>query len=275
MNQVKRILSLGAGVQSSTIFLMSCYGEMEKVAHAIFADTGWEPKAVYRWLDFLREEGKRHGIEIHTVQQGNIRDDALISQVRGKKSTGHRWASMPYFTLAPDGSRGMIRRQCTYEYKIRPIQKTARLLAGYRPRQRIPTGEIEIWKGISMDEIKRASMSSVSWIEFYYPLIELKMTRRDCLRWFTQRNLPRPPRSSCIGCPFHHNDEWRAMRDQRPEEFQEAIEFDRAIRKCGGIRGDMFLHAERIPLDEVDLSNDEDKGQGNLFLEECQGVCGV
>ena len=44
---MKRFLSLGAGVQSSTLALMIANGELEPVDSAIFADTGWEPRKVY------------------------------------------------------------------------------------------------------------------------------------------------------------------------------------------------------------------------------------
>ena len=42
-----RVLSLGAGVQSSTVALMIEYGELPMVDCAIFADTQNEPKYVY------------------------------------------------------------------------------------------------------------------------------------------------------------------------------------------------------------------------------------
>lgn len=45
------VLSLGAGVQSSTLAFLAAHGVVEPMpALAIFADTGWEPKAVYEWL---------------------------------------------------------------------------------------------------------------------------------------------------------------------------------------------------------------------------------
>ncbi len=48
-----RVLSLGAGVQSTTLALMIEKGEIPMVDAAIFADTGAEPKAVYDHLDWL------------------------------------------------------------------------------------------------------------------------------------------------------------------------------------------------------------------------------
>jgi hypothetical protein len=272
-----KILSLGAGVQSSTIFLMSCYGEIERIDHAVFADTGWESESTYRWIGFLDQESKKYGIPIHVVRNGDIRQDALISQVRGVKTETSRWASMPYFTSdRKTGKKGMIRRQCTNEYKIIPIEKKARELAGYKKYQRIPVGEVEIWKGISTDERSRANMSRVRWIQFYYPLLEMEMSRKDCRNWFSSKGLPQPPRSSCLGCPFHDDSEWKCIKES-PEEWADVVAFDKAIRKCGGMRGDVFLHAKRIPLDEVDFTTAEDMGQLNLlsWRDECAGVCGV
>ncbi len=43
----------------------------------------------------------------------------------------------------------MIRRQCTGEYKIKPIERLQRKLAGYEPKQRIPAGTIETWRQFS------------------------------------------------------------------------------------------------------------------------------
>lgn len=53
---MKRILSLGAGVQSSTLALMAAHGEIERPDCAIFADTQAEPESVYRWLDWLETQ---------------------------------------------------------------------------------------------------------------------------------------------------------------------------------------------------------------------------
>lgn len=276
MDNALKILSLGAGVQSSTIFMMACYDEIERFDYAIFADTGWEPGPVYEWLRFLRKQALKYGLPIHIVSQGNLRNDALVShQVRGLKKDGVRWASMPLFIKGPNGERGMIRRQCSYEYKIRPIERKQRELAGYKPRKRMPPGTIESWVGISTDEANRAKVSDKKWLSFYYPLIEMRMSRSHCTAWFKKRGLEEPPRSACIGCPFRRNKEWRWLKDNSPADFEDAVYVDKSIRKCGGMRGDVFLHEYRIPLDEVDLRTGEEKGQRSLFSDECMGVCGV
>jgi len=179
---------------------------------------------------------------------------------------------MPHFTLGVNGERGMIKRQCTSNYKLNPIRKAVRKLAGYEPRQRIPHGTVEQWIGISADEWKRSRASGEMWRVNRYPLIEIGMTRAGCLEWIREHGYPEPPRSACIGCPYHRDEEWRWLRDNEPESFEDACQFDEAIRNCGGMRGQVFLHAQRIPLREVDLRTDADFGQTN-FLDTLCPTC--
>ena len=69
-----RILSLGAGVQSSTLALMIEKGEIPMVDAAIFADTMGEPKAVYDWLNWLE---KQLSYPVYKVSFGNLKEDSL------------------------------------------------------------------------------------------------------------------------------------------------------------------------------------------------------
>ncbi|GAB2796516.1 hypothetical protein GCM10027199_85140 [Amycolatopsis magusensis] len=117
-----RYLSLGAGVQSLTVFLLACEGQIPRFDAALFADTGWEPKQVYTQLDTARRIGAQAGIPVLTVSSGNIRHDALNPDAR--------FVTMPLFAKNPDGSRGMARRQCTGEYKIKPLKRAIRDILG-------------------------------------------------------------------------------------------------------------------------------------------------
>lgn len=111
-----------------------------------------------------------------------------------------------------------------------------------------------------------------------YPLLELGLTRADCLHWMAEQGYPVPPRSACIGCPFHSDEEWRDMRDHRPEEWADACSFDARIRNAGGMRGETFLHRSCVPLAEVDLRTPEERGQLSFIEDwdhECEGMCGL
>lgn len=246
-----RILSLGAGVQSTTLLRMIIHGELPPVDHAIFSDTGWEPRAVYRHLETLKTECEQAGIPLHLVSNGNIRDDALDPNKRA--------ASMPVFLRKPDGSKAILRRQCTGEYKIKPLMNKQRELAGLKPGQRCPEHRITTIIGISWDEAQRMKDPAFSWIRHDYPLIDARIKREDCIRWNTEHGYPPPPRSSCIGCPFHNNAEWRAIRDD-PEAWADAVDFDKQIR-TGKMAEALapstgYLHKEAIPLDEVDIRSE-------------------
>jgi hypothetical protein len=261
------VLSLGAGVQSTALLILSARGVLPRLDAAIFADTGWEPAGVYAHLDRLeREIARPAGIPILRVSVGNIRDDAL--------DPGHRFASMPLYVANPDGSEGRARRQCTAEYKLRPIAEQVRRLLGAKPKRNGRPGRVrnrrwvEQWIGISADEAHRAlSVKSTRYARARFPLLEPSiargLSRADCQAVNTAAGFPAVPKSACIGCPFHGNAQWRAMRDHRPAEWADAVAFDAAIRAGSAranasgrpLRGAMFLHRSCRPLDTAPIDH--------------------
>lgn len=274
---VLSVLNLGAGVQSSTVLLMACRGELPRPDVAIFADTQWEPQAVYDWLSWLESEAAVARIPVQRVTAGNIRDD-VIGAV-GSKEVG-RVGQPPLYVrgkLDVGKEEGRLWRKCSREYKIDPIRQWIRYFFGLKKGQVFPSGSyVEQWYGISLDEVQRMRTPRDPWAINYYPLIERQLRRSDCLAWMERNGYPRPPRSACIGCPFHSDAEWRRLRDDAPEEWEDAVEFDEAIRNgLPGVKGEAYLHRSTVPLDEVDLTTPEDHGQARLWDEECEGVCGV
>jgi hypothetical protein len=267
-----RVLSLGAGVQSTTLLLMMLEGEIEMADHVIFADTGWEPKPVYEHLEYLKQLIDEAGIPFHMVTAGNIRADAL--------SENSRFASMPLHTMSPEGKKGLVRRQCTNEYKIQPLLKKQRELAGLKKGQRCKDHLITTIIGISWDESQRMRDAAFSWIKNEYPLVDRRITRQDCIDWCESKGYKRPPRSACIGCPFKSDDQWRLLRDEMPEAWADAVEFDNDIRVLLTKKGSRFtsvpyLHSSCTPLDQADLRTNDEKGVMSLFDMECEGMCGL
>ncbi len=248
-NATLRVLSLGAGVQSTLLALLAARGEIGPMPDAaIFADTQWEPNSVYEHLDWFAAE---LAFPIHRVTAGNLREDVLQS----KNSAGQRFASMPLYT----SSGGMGRRQCTKEYKIQPILKEIRRLIGVARGKPVPRGVIvEQWIGISTDEIQRLNEARQKWLKNRWPLIELGWSRHDCQRWFGREYPGRPlAKSACIGCPSHDDKTWRAMKENDPEAWAADVAFDDAIREGGtlyGRRDHQYLHRSRMPLPEADFS---------------------
>ncbi|WP_172381143.1 hypothetical protein [Streptomyces sp. MNP-20] len=236
---------------------LSARGVLPRVDYAIFADTGWEPRAVYDHLHRLeRDIASPAGIPILRVSAGNIRNDAL--------DPDHRFASMPLHILNQDGRPGMTRRQCTGEYKIKPIKKAVRDLLGYPYPARIPREVfVEQWVGISTDEFHRAKDSGVKYMRNRHPLIDMGWSRADCERYLASLGLADTPKSSCLGCPFHGNAQWRHIRDTSPEEWADVVDFDAAIRQGNAranatgnrLLGQAFLHRSRVPLDQAPIDH--------------------
>ena len=287
---MKQVLSFGAGVQSTALLLMSCKGLLPKLDCAIFADVGNEPKKVYEHLEWCKVEGEKHGIPVVTVKwtEGGLRND-VASALSDKD--GGRIAGLPFFTATVEGEvDGMSRRQCTADYKIKPINKYLRTeILGLKPRQRA-SKEVVIkqWMGISFDESTRAKPARERWKEHVFPFLDWGMDSPNGKTWrryqiinWLEENYPEivVPRSACIICPFHSNEEWRNVK-KNPKEWEDACQFDEAIRKDqrtkkGSLTSFLYVHRSGKPLREVDLRTDEDKGQGSLWDNECDGMCGL
>ena len=262
------ILSLGAGVQSSTMALMAAEGELTPMPDcAIFADTGAEPKHVYDFLDYVESLVP---FPVHRVMEG----EGLELSVLGA-TDGGRCATPPFFTLRADGERGILQRQCTTDYKIKPIQKKVRELMGLRKGQRGPKETaVQMWIGISMDESVRMKPNQTKWIENIWPLIDIEMYRYDCINWMREHGYREPSKSACYFCPYHDNATWQSMKENDTDSWFRALVMDSAIRSgLSGVDSDVYLHRSMQPLTECDF--DPARDQFDMFDHECEGMCGV
>ena len=270
-----RVLSLGAGVQSTVLALMAERGEfgLPKPDIAIFADTQWEPKAVYDHLKWLETQVS---FEIRTVTAGNIKENLR----QGTMPDNSKFIGVPIYLAKEDGGHGLMRRQCTTQYKLKPIHKELRQIMGLRPRQLIPKhSRIEMWVGISVDEVSRVKPSQEHWIDKRFPLVDLGLSRAQLYKWF-QDNYPgrHLPKSACIGCPYHSDAIWKDMKKNDPDAFMEAVEVDIDLRANPNITAltpaaQGFLHVSRRPLALVDFSATQ--GYQEQMNEECEGLCGI
>lgn len=285
-NRTYRALSLGAGVQSSVLALLLSKEDealleegYPKPDCAIFADTGWEPSYVYEHLDWLESQ---LSFPLFRVQSGNIRENVR----RAVTVSGHSFVDIPFYTKNPDGTKGVLWRQCTNHYKIQPIHRRIRLLAGGIPKKPFPADvDVEMWLGISTDEIARMKPSREWWIKHRWPLIDIGFSRNDCLKWFNKEYPGRLlPRSACVICPYHSNQSWLDMKHNDPDSYAAAVEFDQWLRKSTRnpirkiVEGIPYVHSSRRPLTSVIATMERSGVQETTldrFTEECEGLCGV
>jgi hypothetical protein len=276
-----RVLSLGAGVQSSTMYCMAALGEITPMPDvAIFADVGAEPPWVYEHLKWLRDR-YGHIIPIEVVSTGNLADDWFSGALSKLPDGGTIMpAAIPFHTRNADGSKGMLQRQCTKRYKLEPIYKKVRDLLGLKKGERVKDRyQVEMWVGISLDEVQRMKPAPESWVTKRYPLImDVEMRRGDCLRWMEAHRFPLPNRSACWMCPFRSDSEWLDLK-AHPEIWEKVVAYDAKLRtqKPYGRAGERltskpYLHATLVPIGEVVFKHEN---QPDLFGNECEGMCGV
>jgi hypothetical protein len=265
------VISLGAGVQSSTMALMAARGEiMPMPTAAIFADTQSEPKAVYKWLDWLEAQ-----LPFPVIRGTN---GSLFNEI-GKQRVRGQWRKqpLPLFIKTKSGKAALLNRSCTQDYKIKVIHREVRKLLGIY-RRRSPVSPVVIqWIGISTDEATRAKDSRNAWQSNRYPLLENGISRRDCLAWMDNMGYPQPPKSSCVFCPFHSNAQWAEVQADA-NAWAAACEIDERVGDLFQDRGgELFLHRSLVPLRGLRFAMDTDyvPRDPDLFENECEGVCGV
>lgn len=252
---IYEVLSLGGGVQSSCLWLMNIMGLIQPRAEfAVFSDTMRERQGTYEYLDFLDEVSIKAGFPpIMRITEGDIIEMTL----NAKKGA----VDVPFFTDSNKGNeRGQLNRQCTQRFKIATVSREVRKIFGMKNRKQ--------WIGFSMDEITRRNDNRYpQYITPRYPLLEMRMTREDCKEWLAENGFPEPVKSSCTICPFRSDPEWFEMAENNPEEFQEAVQFDKDSRELVPPPKDtgrqltllptpapkfhVYLHPSKTPLEKV------------------------
>lgn len=259
-------------------------GILPRLDAAIFADTGKEKKGTLEYLDWLLQwADENKGIPLVLIQKKNLYTDLLNSE----NSRGKRFSPIPAFTRNTDGSIGMLLRQCTGEYKIEQVDKAIKELMGIEKGHRVKQ-DVQIWKGISLDEIERMTVPFQKWKTHVYPFCgysvagkgnaekletAYRMTRIDIINAYKKYGFPVPPKSSCVFCPYQSDRSWYDMKVNEPDDFAAAVAVDEAIRNSTnkGIQSPAFLHDSCKPLKNIDFSNQAN----DLWKGECSGTCHI
>lgn len=270
-----KALSFGAGVQSTAILHLIIEGKLDRPDLVVFSDTGWEPSAVYAHLEEIRKLLEQHSIPFYAVR---LHEEGILSSFLPNKGSG---GTPPLTGWRPKENgkleKFMLTRQCTLNYKIVPIKRLYRDL-------RDPDQQVEQWLGISTDEVRRVKDSRVAYIKNKYPLIELGLSRADCLSYLASIGASKPPKSACVGCPYRSDASWSLLKTQNPDEFEFACRVDDSLRadtspwktRSKMLYKELYLHSSGRPLRELDFTFtpvDEDQ---SMFVPgfDCDGLCG-
>lgn len=252
-----RVIAWGRGVPSTTMAVMSALGDLEVVDAVLHCDAGWEHYGTYDVGDYFSGWLTRRGVHVEVLATGDIRREGCDEHVH-----------MPLWTE----TGGPLQWQCTRHFKVAPQRRRMRELLGYDPSRAPapPAGSIEQWIGYTFEERHRMRPSRRQYVVSRWPLIERRMTRRDCIDYLRAHGLRIPPPSSCVGCPFKSAERWRLTC---AGDMDEAIAFDEGIRGNplmgkGGLMADrLYVYKPQgglpVALAEADfdLGRDGDGGQ--------------
>lgn len=273
--------SFGGGVQSTALLLMLKHeperlrGVAQLPDKAYFADTGAEVSATHEHLAQLRDAGlfDPNGLEV-------VSNGSLLSDTHSQRNIDPR-TFVPLFTPGINGRTGMLKRKCTREFKVVPIQKAIRRDLGMSPGQRSEPRSVGLWLGISCDESSRQAENPAKWIKNLYPLVELGVDRAWCYEYCRSYGWS-PPKSRCFMCPF--TSDWISVARNTPQDFERAVKFDEQIRAPNatgtGLEQPAYVHRSLKPLAlAVENQGDLFEGYGEDWRwgmnNECLGYCGT
>jgi hypothetical protein len=283
-------LNLGAGVQSTALYLMSIDGDEPEVPSfdaAVFADTQEEPDSVYEHLEWLERQGGPPIVRTTAGKLGDALDKGTDANGNSRTGGGH-YVSIPAYTLNPQtNKKGILRRQCTADFKVKPVEQWIRSHLGVQKGRPVPRDvTVHQYMGLSFDEpkrvirVKQRFMARPKNWQVHFPLWDMQYERSDCKSYLRGRVPYEVPRSACVFCPFKTDDEWRHLRDNDEAGWKRAVEIDEVCRRGTGLDSHRYLHRSCVQLKDADIRPQSEKdGQQTFshlrgFQDECEGYCG-
>jgi hypothetical protein len=227
--------SCGGGIDSTAIAALIVNGVLPKPELAYMTDCGWETEDTWRYMyEQTIPRLKAVGVTLEVIKTA---DDGVDTS---KLVDGKGFVLIPAYARK-DGKDIRYHTSCNNGWKVRIAQHWLRSRGVER---------CENWIGIAIDEKDRQHISPHKWIVNRYPLIELKMTREECLFYIGSSGWPRPTRTNCIICPQQNDRQWMHLKYKQPNDWLRAVE---AERKLHLTRPDVFFHRSMVPLDIVEL----------------------
>jgi hypothetical protein len=266
-----KILSCGAGMQSTALALMSCENKSKGNIHPlvpiydaiIFCDLGKEPPWVYDQVKFIMNACDAVGIPFYILDT-HLYDDYVDNF--GK----NRVVSIPFWTVDEDGKKGKMMRNCTLDYKINAIQKFVKHeLLGYKKYERIKPHDIkahEMHIGFSVEEKSRCSENPHKMFVNKFPLIELQHERKHNFAYIKDVWGLETKASACNICPFHRNYFFKHLKENHPKEYQEVIKLDHILEERQPdtkIRSKLYISRSRKRIKDL---TDEECNDVETFL---------
>lgn len=240
-----KILSCGAGMQSTALALMSCANklilegkdkenrftyipEIPVYDVVLFCNLGLEPTWVINQVHFIEEACKLADISFYIIESP-LYDDYMNNF--GKK----RVVSIPFWSVDGNEKKGKMMRNCTLDYKIALMQNFVRWnLLGYKKGQRTRPEDLkahEMHLGFSAEEKHRCKKNPHKMFENKFPLVEMGLTRADNYAYIKDVWGLDTKASACCFCPFHTNYFFSYIKENDTKNYKKTVAFDQMLEE--------------------------------------------
>jgi hypothetical protein len=225
------VWSCGGGVQSTVMAALIIQGRIPKPDLSLMTDCGYEQEQTMSYVhNVLIPELKKAGVELNIIKTTDYSNNDITDK-RG-------FITIPLYK-DDNGKAVKYPTRCNSSFKVRPAMNWIREQG---------VNHCENWLGISTDEYKRARPGSRRWVKLRYPLIEMGISREDCMTIIANHGWPKPPRSNCYFCPQQNNESWVNMKVNHPADWHKAIQVEKELQKMDPA---VYLHRSMVPLEEV------------------------
>lgn len=202
-DNARHVLGLSGGKDSAAlaIYIKDQYPEIHQKVEYFFSDTGAELKEAYEFLDKLETYLAKPIVRLGTGREFDhwlkVHNDML-------PSARQRW--------------------CTRTMKIKPFE------------QFVKDDPVISYVGIRADENREGYISSKDTIKAVFPFIDDGLVRDDIFRLLEDTvGIPEyykwRSRSGCYFCFFQRQDEWLGLKENHPELFEKAKEYEKRQRE--------------------------------------------
>lgn len=240
-----RTFSYGGGVQSTAALVLAA---QKKIDFSIFlfsnvGDDSEHPATLAYVRDVAMPYAASQHLELIELRKTPKGQERTLYGVLTRD--GSRTINIP---MRMNGNGAPGTRSCTADFKIRRIAAVQKAMGATKESPAV------VGLGISLDEFQRARTDSgIAWQVLEYPLIDLRLTRQDCINIIARAGLSVPPKSSCWFCPFHSLNEWRRLKEHEPELFAKSAALEKLInaRRAALGRDPMWLTRMLVPLEQA------------------------
>lgn len=266
-----QVLSSGGGTQSNCMLVLIAMGALPKPDLVVMADTEREASNVFEYQKkYIAPLCKKIGLEYVIIPKSDWTTADILYTSKSNDET-----TLPGFFTEINGRDknsecGKQASFCSDKWKKEVLH---RYLNDRFGEKELTKRGVDFWIGMSFDEPKRIRYNSGKW-QKRYPLFESMILREQAIKIVQDYGFNKPPRSICWMCPNRHYDVWQWMKENVPNDFKKAVEFEKQLQIDFPW---LWLTKSGVPLESIDfVALSKSDKQIDIFDRYCDtGMCFV